>query len=1340
MKNHRKFKCVARVLLNAWLLFPAMLTAAQLPNRTAAAVYGQGGDFTSHEENYGGLGINAANLKGADGVAVDSGGNMYVADTMNNRVLYYPKGSTTATRVYGQYDDYTTGEPNKYDISANSLNGPTAVVVDSSGNLYVADSGNNRVLFYNPPPEFVSIDDPFYWTAQRVYGQDNFTSGAANKGGSISTTSLNNPMGLALDGSGNLYIADAYNHRVLSYASGSIIATRVYGQAGSFSTNTANYGGASANSLNMPAGVAVDGIGNVIVADLLNHRVLTYAGTSTTATRVYGQGGSFTSKDANKDGISGNSLNMPIAVLADGSGNLFVTDLSNHRVLCFPSASTTATRVYGQDAFNVGSANKGSSTSASSLSNPFGLAMDSSGSLYVADESNNRVLRYANPLSADDVYGQGGVFTTNTENKDGRSANSLNWPSATAVDSSGDLYVADTNNHRVLYYPAGSSTATRVYGQLGSFSSNTPNKDGVSANSLDTPGGIALDSHDNLYVADTYNCRVLFYLNGSNVATRVYGQGGNYNTRYNTICDTGLFGPGGVAVDSNDNLYVADSMNNRVLYYASGSITATRVYGQGGSFITNHYANVNADSLWNPNAMALDSSGNLYVADTYNHRVLYYEGTSITATRVYGQLDDFNTHVDNKGDISADSFYGPYGVALDSGNNLYVADLGNHRVLYFAAGDSSPSTADLVYGQGESFSTNDINKGGLGAKSLNNPCGVTVARGSLYVADQANHRVLKYVLPEAALADAAVPTVVAFSATTPSSSIHIPISAFSATDDIGVTGYLITTSSSQPSAGAGDWSTYAPATYTVTDNGDFTLYPWVKDAVGKVSSVYSPPVAVTVNAPTYMITYVGNGSDGGSPPSDARAYPSGVTATVLGNSGTLVKTNLFFDGWNTTAEGNGTAYHAGDHFTISADTTLYAQWVPPRNSLSFDGYDDYVSIADANDLDMTRNYTLELWFRADGFGEDGALRGLISKYQHGGADGYFLRLTGNELDFDGQFTTGLNLQTGVWYHVAAVNDDGTRRLYVNGVDKTSLLQGDPLAVLVNDNELTLGTEFLDDNSRFFDGTMDEVRIWNVARSQADIQANRNHELSGTQSGLVAYYNFNGLIETSLTDVTPNGHTGTLTNGPEWVLTEGAMDWILTATADAHGTISPAGNVTVPPGGNKNFTITPATYYHIADVTKNGVTSLGAVSNYSWTNVTADGAIHATFTPDLAAGGTPHWWLAEHGWTTNFDAAEAADSDGDGQSAAQEYLADTDPTVSSSALRVTEIVNGATVTVIFATSANRLYTLYRNANLAAGGWIPVTGQIDVSGTGSPLTLTDSSPQPLHGFYRVGARVP
>ena len=200
----------------------------------------------------------------------------------------------------------------------------------------------------------------------------------------------------------------------------------------------------------------------------------------------------------------------------------------------------------------------------------------------------------------------------------------------------------------------------------------------------------------------------------------------------------------------------------------------------------------------------------------------------------------------------------------------------------------------------------------------------------------------------------------------------------------------------------------------------------------------------------------------------------------------------------------------------------------------------------------------------------------------------------------------------------------------------------------------------------------------------------------------------------------------------------SLNQTITATAGSHGAIQPSGLVSVPAGSTTNFLITPDLYWHVADVTSNGV-SVGAVTSFTWPNVTADGSLACTFAPDLAAGGTPHWWLAAFGWTDNFDIAEASDTDGDGYTAGQEYLAGTDPSDASSALRIVEMRTAPPQFTVLS-SPNRLYTLYRCTDLTIGNWVPVNDQTDLPGTGNLLTLIDPNAPAGNCFYRLGVRLP
>jgi len=541
------------------------------------------------------------------------------------------------------------------------------------------------------------------------------------------------------------------------------------------------------------------------------------------------------------------------------------------------------------------------------------------------------------------------------------------------------------------------------------------------------------------------------------------------------------------------------------------------------------------------------------------------------------------------------------------------------------------------------------------------------------------------------------------------------------------------------------------------------------------------------------------------------------------------------------------------------------------NALDFDGTNDHVRVEDSDALDLVTEYTLECWFQVDGF--DRVLQGLIDKYHTPSANGYLLRVRDpGELDFDQLWTSGLGLQTGVWYHAAAVNDRGSRSLYVNG--EAVPISGSVVPVQANTDPLLLGCDYLADG-RFLDGRMDEVRIWNTARTEEEIRDGMHMALRGDESGLVAYYRCDYKGGDTLFDLTDSRLDGTLIDGPTWTGStvpfadaiagrsnirgvwtvlpsshassrlsisnaviagadyalvghdDGTDDWqgadcpsgigsrltrvwqlevagtvdddividtaglriagngsglrllrdgdgafadavaiagsyaagtftvtgqalsnglyctlgllppcTITASAGAHGAIDPEGAVSVPYGGTTNFSMSPDAYYHVADVTTNG-TSVGAVTGYTWSNVTVDGTIHATFAADRAARGTPHWWLAAHGWSNNFDAAETDNPDGDPHNNRQEYIADTDPTDSNDYFSIGGITVASPPVITFESSSNRLYSLQGRSTLITGDWSQITGKTGAGGTDS---LSDSNQPPRGPFYRLEVELP
>jgi gliding motility-associated-like protein len=256
-------------------------------------------------------------------------------------------------------------------------------------------------------------------------------------------------------------------------------------------------------------------------------------------------------------------------------------------------------------------------------------------------------------------------------------------------------------------------------------------------------------------------------------------------------------------------------------------------------------------------------------------------------------------------------------------------------------------------------------------------------------------------------------------------------------------------------------------------------------------------------------------------------YSSSVILTP--NVGTLTNTNIFVKVINSLSSTPSGILSITSIGAISKTITLTSN---TDNALNFDG-NDYVTIADNNALDLNSNYTIEAWIKPTSFS---SFAGIVSKYQTSGSNGYNLKLSGTDnfsgISFDGVSTSNDALSLNKWYHIAGVNNNGTRKIYINGVEQS--ISGTPITTAINTDPVMIGQDLSSTGGRFFKGSIDEVRIWNTARTANEIASNMSVALSGAESGLVAYYNFDQGIAngtntntTSLLDNTTNALAGTI---------------------------------------------------------------------------------------------------------------------------------------------------------------------------------------------------------------------
>ena len=668
----------------------------------------------------------SAGLFGPTGVAVDASGNVYVLDGGNNRVLRYPRPFDQQE----QLPDLVIGQPDFRSRNPNAgLASPTEKTIvtftgsaykcnlafDSQNNLWVVDPGNNRLLRFGS--NVLGTDAPSYPSANLVVGQPDFSSSAPVLAGAttletrIKKTGLREPSSLAFDQAGRLIVTDYYSRALVyrpPFANGmnasrimGIAPAQPEGQPALTPINEYTLGVTLSNNTTFSADGVFTAGNTIFIIDTPVGRILRFepvdswpaesVSFSPRAQAVIGQDGFTQTQLLTNRGQpepSGVSFSSPNAGVY-ANGETYIVDTGNNRVLAFGDLTTgpaaaagspySARRVLGQDNFFARAVNliEGREFSFNYAgATGGGVRIDSRSNpprLYVADTLNNRVLGFADARrvregsKADVVIGQPdfsrSVLNFPSNDLNTRGPSSLALPTDVAVDSNGNVWVADAGNSRVLRFPDPfanpGAPADLVIGQTG-FSTKLQD---ATSRTMSTPYGLAFSFNGALFVSDNALHRVLQFnppFSNGMAASRAFGQP-DFSTSTSGTADNKLSGPRHISFDSDDRLYVADTGNNRIQIFSRAPIAGADPRA----------AYSLTRNLNRPFSVFVSlQSGDIWVGNSGAGNALRYPNFD----RLVAGGDNANYQVPAAG---------PVGLTLDPFGNLYMADLRNRVVIHY---------------------------------------------------------------------------------------------------------------------------------------------------------------------------------------------------------------------------------------------------------------------------------------------------------------------------------------------------------------------------------------------------------------------------------------------------------------------------------------------------------------------------------------------------------------------------------------------------------------------------------------------------------------------------------